>query len=92
MAITPSTVSPPFGRSIRQPRRECRTTTAWTPARSFLEIERLRRNGLVGSKGDRELLAKREAVELALAAWCASRADERRRSGTRTPPTATTVG
>jgi hypothetical protein len=41
--------------------------------RAPFEIERLQRNGLVSSNGDRELLAKREAVELALAVWRASR-------------------
>jgi hypothetical protein len=45
----------------------------WSERESRTAIDRLRRAGLVTTNGDQELRARREAVELALAAWRASR-------------------
>jgi hypothetical protein len=41
----------------------------WPEDQAALEIERLRHKNLINTNGGRELLAKRDAVEIALAIW-----------------------
>lgn len=62
------------GTLVRRPAGSlARRSDGLAGTRARFEIERLQRNGLVSSNGDRELLAKREAVELALAVSRAAR-------------------
>jgi hypothetical protein len=73
-------------------RRAAGSPTGW-PGRkkqTRIELERLQRNGLVTTNCDRQLLAKREVVELALAAWRASREQAANVTRTTTAPRAGT--